>query len=433
MAVLIYIILLAQFGIMGSLLIDTSSFGEVRSGGSVIMQILQFSGGIYAVAVFANSRDATALLKRAAPIFLLALLALVSSTWSVDYYQTFRRSISLTISFLFAIALVARYGTTGALHLIVQAMAISCVLSVFYVLVDPRLAIHQATEKVQSVHAGLWRGLMGHKVGLGMFSGVAIAMLSFLGPRSCGNIVFWGIALICAIACLIGSGSATGIVSMGALGGLLFIGPFFTTWSYATRTRLTLAFNLAMLVFAYMIFTGSLDTLARYLGRSADLTGRATYWPHVEAFIKAHGYYLGFGYGAGFNIVGPLIEQTARMRLDEAHNGILELIVDLGHIGLLIVMSMYAWFVWRASRLVVEGDDQLSASRFFPYALLATLFLVSYVESIILSYNGIWCTLFAVSLAILHQHETEIEALADADAQDDDEDFAADDSGLQRS
>lgn len=409
MNALYYIFLLTHFGVTASLVLDVEGGGGSLQGGSLIMQILQGGSGFYALYVINGSATARALLKKSWPMFLLVAVAAASAVWSVDPYLTIRRSTNLAISFLLAIALVGQIGAARAIHLVIRVMLTACVMSVIAVIVAPTLAVHQATDEFQNVHAGLWRGLLAHKVSLGMFSGLTLALLLFYGARSCGNPLLWVIGILAAASCLIGSNSATGIVTMILVGGLLCLSSFLKSCSQRFRQGLVKTINVGLLVLAYLIFTGNLDRFATLLGRSADLTGRATYWPHVEAFINAYGYYLGFGYGAGFRIVGPLIKETAGMHLTEAHNGILELIVGLGHIGMTFVMGMYAWFVWRASQIVSVVHWNSTKATFFPYAVLSSLFIISYAESIILSFNGVWAVLFALSLAVLHAQEMEFE------------------------
>ena len=417
MQVLFHLFLFTSYGALGIFMFDPSvGYGEVANGGSQLIQLLSTSSAVYSIVLIAGSPRAMAILKRSAPIFLLCALALLSAGWSVDWWLTVRRAIMLSISLLLGIAMVGRLGTAGATKLVVQSMSLTCALSVLAVWTMPGLAIHQATDEFQTVHAGLWRGLLGHKVELGSFSGLTLALVAYFRASAFPNPMVAVGAAACAVSCLLGSGSATGLTIFATLWVTLVFAHRVVRRPRNRRAAALSTFTLGLAVFAVLIHTGTLDTLSSYVGRSSDLTGRATYWPHVETIINQRSPWLGFGYGAGFKLVSPLAEELSGTRLMEAHNGYIEMLVAFGKLGAPVVFAIIGLFFWRARNLL--GLDWLRVSKFIalPSCLLAAQFFTCHVESIILAQNGVWAALFALSVALIGdlqiEHEVSMRALS---------------------
>jgi O-antigen ligase len=146
------------------------------------------------------------------------------------------------------------------------------------------------------------------------------------------------------------------------------------------------------------MFSGTLDRFVVLLGRS-DLTGRAEYWPFVLDYIHAEGRLLGYGYGQ-FSHVGEAIKEEAGMLLGEAHNGFLEMLVDFGYPGALIVALVHFHLLWRMARQLTFAPAYAVRIAVFPISLIATLLVSSYAESIILEYRGMWTLLLAVAVSM---------------------------------
>jgi len=411
MRALFHLILIQCYGALGILLFDPSAgYGAVANGGSLVVQIVSSGSGLYALYLISGSPRAIALLKQSAPVFILCALAFASAGWSVDWWLTIRRAMLLSISFLIGIAMVGRLGTTGAVRLVVQSMALTCAISVIAVYTNPELAIHQASDAFQKVHAGLWRGVLGHKVELGSFAGLTLALIAYFRGEVFPNLAVAAGAAACAVACLIGSGSATGLTIFATLWVVLAFAHRVALKPRGVRGAALKSFTLGLLLFAVLVHTGTLDTLSSYLGRSSDLTGRATYWPYVQQVVDERSPWLGFGYGAGFRLVGPLAAELSDTRLTEAHNGYYEMLVAFGRLGAPIVFAVIALFFWRARNLLNLDWPRVGKFTVVPCCLLATQFFTCHVESIILEQSGIWTMLFSLSIALTAnlkiEHET---------------------------
>jgi hypothetical protein len=149
-----------------------------------------------------------------APLLFLpfVVLALASSAWSDAPKQVFRDAATLTALWLALPWVIHRLGAAAAvrlsLHLIAAVVVASCLLAIAV----PAIGRHTGAELVQAVHAGRWRGLFGHKNGLGAWAAYGSVFLFTHSRLAGGPRLYWRFAAICALACLIFSGSSTGLI-----------------------------------------------------------------------------------------------------------------------------------------------------------------------------------------------------------------------------
>jgi len=358
------------------------------------------STGVLAGGYIIFSKRATRLAFHCWPLLVMCAIALMSAAWSVDPSVTVRRSFQLLFGCLLGIAMVGRVGSAEAIKIIVRTMAFGCLLSVVWVVAFPDVAVHQATDQAQTVHAGLWRGILSHKVDLGIFAGLTLALLLFYGPKVSGSPMSYLLGLASSIACLAGSGSATGVVVAATL--------FFTfrlTYANANqplkiRRKLTRTLVMFLVVWIALTTSGLFDQMASMLGRSSDLTGRATYWPYVMAFLNTGNWVLGYGYAAGFKFVARLIAEEADLALGEAHNGYIEMLVAFGYTGGVVVIVLHLLMFWQAAQLQINSPARAAKVAAFPIAIMTVLLITAYIESVILAPAGIFAVLLPIVAAV---------------------------------
>jgi O-antigen ligase len=401
MNALFILFLLTFFGAINYFFVgDLENYGAAQAQGLLIVNLLQLGAGALAIATIFSSATAKATLRRSAPLLGICALAIASALWSPDPYMTVRKAMALTTMALMAMAIVDRVGVHQAIRCLIASMTIACVLSIVAVIVSPSTAVHQATDSFQSVHAGLWRGVLAHKVSLGIFSGLLIALAITADTRH-APLPLRLVAGVSGLTCLIGSGSASGLVTTAVYVGIHLCAKWIAGRKPERRGALSFAFAGLLVLLGYFFFSGDLDRWAVLVGRQPDLTGRATYWPHVIEFVRSYAPTVGFGYGAGYRFIGPLLESIAGTRLTEAHNGLLEMLVAFGYLGTTVVSCLVVLLLWRALKLVRTAPRDLASVSVFPLTAMATNILTSYAESIILMPAGVWTIVFMFSIAIL--------------------------------
>jgi exopolysaccharide production protein ExoQ len=132
------------------------------------------------------------------------------------------------------------------------------------------------------------------------------------------------------------------------------------------------------------------------LGKDATLTGRTVLWSTVVERIEERPL-LGYGYGAFWNTKGVLREQVRTAvgwDTPHSHNGLLDEWLDVGLVGVLMLLGAYVLAVKRAwVELRAEGGiDGLWAMSF-----LIMLFLGNTTESSIAQSLLIWTLFVAVA------------------------------------
>jgi exopolysaccharide production protein ExoQ len=145
------------------------------------------------------------------------------------------------------------------------------------------------------------------------------------------------------------------------------------------------------------------DTMAGLLGRDATLTGRTNIWAMAIESIEAKPL-LGYGYNAFWNVApeADRISNILHWKVPHAHNGFIDLTLQLGFVGLALFMICYLVAVRRALTLAHDDSEEESI---WPLAYLAFIVLYQVTESTIFVGNSLlWMiyvsTLCSVSLKV---------------------------------
>lgn len=375
---------------------------SLRENGSMVMQILLGVSYLGAVVLVVGSRDALNVAARAWPILILPILAFVSISWSPDGYMTLRKSIAFLGTILFGLSMAARLPPADCIRLLVRAMTLETVLSVIWVIVFPYYGVHQETDSAifESIHHGLWRGVLAHRVELGFFSALTFSLLVFYGPIVFHSrmLRYCGIGL--SVACLLGAQSGLGFVTAAIATSLLFLISWIARSNMHGRFVLIIMVLLSAIIlsfFASIIFT----VLLEFLGKQPDITGRTVFWHYVISLIAERPLF-GYGYFAGFALtVGPMIDGVAHIHLVNTHNGYLEALVAFGYVGSAICFAVLIWLLWNAILMIAKGSAALGKINAFPLSMLVIVFLASLVEAMLIKENHISVVLMAMSAGLI--------------------------------
>jgi len=322
---------------------------------------------------------------------LLGLLAVASAAWSLDPWLTLRRSIPFALAGLFGLYLAVRFPPARQLAILRLAMIALALATIAIVLFAPVIGLDHSPG-----HAADWQGVFTQKNACGRIMVLASAVILFgnagslIRPRRL-------LALALFLFVLIMSGSRAAWLIEAAL---ILLWIFVALARRAgPRARLILA---AAAPFA-VIFAGAFLVLAFprlvfLLGRDATLSGRTAIWVQVVHFL-AQRPLLGYGYDAFWRgMQGPSFQVAAAVHfvVAHAHNGFLEIALELGAAGLaLFVLSwLHAWFrLWPLWR---RGPIERIA---WPIAVLVLVALYDLDENTLLIYNGLFWILYVTALA----------------------------------
>jgi O-antigen ligase len=195
---------------------------------------------------------------------------------------------------------------------------------------------------------------------------------------------------------LIMSGSRGAWIIEAALLFLWFLIRFARRSSPRARTLLAIAAPAAALSLITLVLFAS-PRLALLFGRDPTLSGRTAIWAQVLRSIARHPL-LGYGYEAFWRgMQGPSLQISSSVHfvVVHAHNGFLEIALELGAGGLLLSALAGLRAVRQLWPLWIQGPVHRIA---FPLAVLLLIVLYDLDENSLLLYNGLFWILTVAAL-----------------------------------
>lgn len=368
---------------------------EFQEQGILFAQILW--AVLYAVLLFVTRRNFKAFVRPLWDNKLLLFLsawAILSVTWSIDRQVTIRHFAALMLSSLFGAYFGLRYRFRDQLNLLLTSLCVVIAASVFACLVFPDYAVTIADAS----EGPSWQGVVAHRNTLGRLAVMATLILTIYFVRRIRRIaIVIGIVALFLVVSLTQSKTALvyfflGIAAFPFIRGL-------QTKPEKRRKILLVAIACCLVVATWAYYQWGNFTSS--LGRDPELTGRLALWALSFTFI-AEKPFFGYGFDAFWsNFYGPAADfrvASGWLVAPHAHNGILNLWLDLGLIGVVLFLLGFAITCWRA---VSFAKMTRSVECLWPVIFLAFFFTYSLTELSFLSRNELFWMLYvgvAVSL-----------------------------------
>lgn len=318
-------------------------------------------------------------------VLLLFILPPVSLLWSAEPDITFQRSVAIIGSGLLGIYLASRFTLKQQLHLLALTFGIIVILSGLYALVLPKYGI------MGGVHAGAWRGIYTHKNTLGKMM-VPSAATFFLLLRSDRRLRHWAVlGLASSIALILLSTSKTALINL-----LVMILVILTTQILRLHYKVMVVILMGIVVSIgsgiLWVATNAEDILLS-LGKDATLTGRTDIWQFSLSKIQERPL-LGYGYQAFWQGWGSEAQDAwlrEGWRVPHAHNGFLDLSLELGLIGLSCFLAI---FLLTGIRRLKDIKLHAAPEYVLPIVLLVYLVMANLTESSLMKRNDLLWVLF---------------------------------------
>jgi O-antigen ligase len=323
------------------------------------------------------------LLVRTLNPFLLgfAVLAIASVAWSIAPSLSLRRLVRLITIVLACTAFVLMAWHARRYQNVVRPiLTIMLFGSIVFGLVFPSLAIHQETSAELN---GAWRGLASQKNALGALASIALVLWFHawltrevrLLPVLAGGAV--------SVTCLVLSRSSTSLATtlfvMVLLLMLLRSRPGLRPYMpYLLATLMAALLIYALAILNLIPGRGTLMApIVAFTGKDMTLTGRTEIWAIIYEHIQYHPF-LGTGFG-GYWTAGPVagtesyvfVERMGGFYPGSAHSGYLEIINDLGWVGLMCLIAYIVHYGWQSLQLLGIDRNQgaLYLALFFQQAI----------------------------------------------------------------
>ncbi len=324
----------------------------------------------------------------------LMVLAWSSSAWSIAPEVTGRRVLALVFTSLFGVYLGARWSWRDFVTLNAILGLLLAVGSYAVCIGYPTMGVHHG------VNAGDWRGLWFEKNAMGAIMAVCVlasAAAAWLQPTQRGR---WILNALLCLGLVIMSRSGTALITIVLIMGativlnLLRRGPVLgvmTTFGVGA-----VAFAAAA---AQTLSPGIFLTL---LGKDATLTGRTDIWAAILRQASARPW-LGFGYAAFWektSTPAAFVRAETGWKVPSAHNGWLDMLVQLGAVGValcaVLLAAAYAAALFRA----LDRRDGHWALIY-----LSIFLITAFSESVLMQRNSLpWTLCIATVTKILSEN-----------------------------
>ncbi len=313
------------------------------------------------------------------PFLLLFLaLALASASWSIDAPATLNRFVSL-LSIMSVCCAFTLWGWHRTRFQDVVRPVITLVLaaSLIFGMLYPQYAI----EVGEGTLKNSWRGLAAQKNQFGMLSsfGALFWLHAWLvrEKRWWLALPFFGLSVYCVLL----SRSSTALLATAL--STLFMLMVLAAPSNLRRYMPYIVTCFAVLVIVYALAVLKLipgvgvllDPIAELSGKDMTFSNRAVIWDIIKEHIRSAPL-LGSGYGAYWTRPlpsSPSYVFLAKMYFypSESHNGYIEIVNDLGAVGLLCLLGYLAYWVRQSLQLMTfdRGQGVLFLGLFFQQAI----------------------------------------------------------------
>ncbi|BBD58441.1 O-antigen polymerase [Nostoc sp. HK-01] len=319
-------------------------------------------------------------------ILLLIGISTASIIWSYNQSATISRSFALLGTTLFGMYLASRYTLKKQIVILSWTFGAVIFLSLIFAVALPKFGI------MGGIHTGALRGIYNHKNVLGKM--MVISTIIFLIRSSNKNNLLVYCGLILSILLLLLSRSSSAILNLLIIINLLLI---LRTWRFPYRVMIPFMIGIATLISGLVIwFNNNSEILFNAVGKDASLTGRTDLWSAVLDMIWKQPW-LGYGYGAFWFSpdTAESVWYSVGWKAPNAHNGILDLWLNIGLIGIIIFIlsflkTLSKSFIWLRYSKISEG--------FLPLIFIIYMILSNLTESALMLQNDIFWILY-VSIA----------------------------------
>ena len=335
-------------------------------------------------------------------LLLVALYCLTSTLWSPLPIVTLKRVIILIGLIIVSLSITPPVGKPlQLLRTLLGTLTTILVLSLITVVTAPHIGIDYSL-------GGAWRGITWQKNLLGSAAGYAALLWLHEWTRRTLPRSLCAAGIVFSLFMLLMTKSSTSTLLTGlACGVYLYWHRQWLLGLHLNKIILLICVGiLVVFVNFFYVVTGHMPTLdsltapiAALFDKGTDLTGRTEIWHLMWLSIQQHPI-LGLGYGAfwlGANSPAQSISDALSWMPAHAHNGYLDLLNELGVIGISLFIAALLWHL-RCIARVMRIDRHNAALHL---AILAFILSSNMTESDLLSGTLLQNIIFLFSAAAM--------------------------------
>ncbi len=331
--------------------------------------------GTTALLLMVRWQRAIAVAQRAKLLWLLLGVVLLSTVWSDAPSVSIRQSVALMGTTLFGIYLATRYRLREQLHLLAWVFGMAALLSLIFAIALPSYGLQNGQS---------WQGIYHHKNLLGRI--MALSAVTFLlNAQACKSYrwLSWG-GMALSVGLLILSNAKTSWALLAVSLAFLLVYQILRLYYKLAVPLLSLALIVGGGAFMVAIF--QVEAVVGSVGKDLTFSGRTELWSLVVPKIQNR-FWLGYGYGGfwrGWSGESADIWFLEPWLPKHAHNGYIDLWLEIGIIGLAIFAVGMLLVLYRATLWV---SLTRTAEHLLPLAFLNFVLLYNLTESVWLLQN----------------------------------------------
>jgi O-antigen ligase len=313
-----------------------------------------------------------------------ASFILISVLWSVDPRQTLTQGTAYFFVVLGAIGLAEALDGDQLMDLVAWICLLCAAASVVQFSISPG--------------SDGFSGIFSQKNVLGqVMAGGVLAGLHGTRRRGGPRLRYVCIIASCTVVAFM-SKSTTSILAIFVVFWLDLLGRLYLRGGTTRIISICLTIGCVPIV---IFFVMNSDSIFELLGKETTLTGRTLFWPYVIDNISLKPL-LGWGFCSFWSPRNPNALQIADaikgdtwfpFLIPNAHNGLLEFLLEIGFVGTLFFMFLWVRNVVMALRCMNGSAAQIGLTSLL---LLIGIFVISISEVVLLAASQIWTNLFFV-------------------------------------
>ena len=276
----------------------------------------------------------------------IVIFLFLSVLWSTDPQTSLRHSFTYFFFVLGVIGIANILSGDEYLKLLRTVIFLSAIASLVLLVLSPGTVL-MPDGAVQGVFAH--KSVLGQVMAAGVLASLHGMRVEGDHRRSCAAmiIVFVGLAFAAR--------SSTSLM-------VIFV--FCVVEIFLTLTRRNFIATIMMIILfipTFVVFVLSPDLILGFLGKDATLTGRTDLWEFVKICISQRPL-LGWGFSAFWLSTNPAAVEISRnlgWTVPQAHNGILELLLEVGGVGASLFAIVFTRNIWIATRCLLTPAKEL--------------------------------------------------------------------------
>ncbi|MEA5449343.1 O-antigen ligase [Leptolyngbya sp. CCNP1308] len=349
---------------------------------------------IYAITLFflvARPKTTFMASKRSLLIWALLILAVCSFIWSDFPDWSLRKGITTIQTTYFSVYFASRFNIKQQVHILVWALGIVALFVIAFSLAFPSSAIETGSN------AGALRGPFTQKNLLARIAtlGVIVFLVSLL-ERKMSSWFLW-IGLFAQLLIVLLTTSKTALLLLFTIFILI---PIYKSLKWKMTVAIPILITAVLFLAGIaMLVSFNWESYLTALGRDPGLSGRTGLWEAAIDKIKEKPW-IGYGYQGFWQEGGGATEiwKQEGYKPPHAHNGYINIALDLGLVGLFIFLFL---IIKNYIKSIVYLRFSRSSIGLWPLLYITFFGVYNYSENTIIEHNSIfWMLIVSVVISI---------------------------------